>query len=348
MAKQMNNRIPILNADVIASLRQRLAQGDPDLDAEIPWVDDVDSSCDHDVEIPSTVRVAAFNAERGTHFEPICELLKVAAADVLLLTEVDWGMARSGNRHVARDFADALAMNYAFGVEFVELTKGDEREAQVEGDNAQSLHGNAILSRWPLLNTRVIRLPSKFEWKEGHQARIGGRMALIAEIRTAAGPLTLVSTHLENRTTPRGRQEQMRAVLDSVHSSTQTVIAGDLNTSTIDPDDPAQLFSIPDLLRDDPQRLVRPQRYEPLFGDVRSAGFLIEDANEPDVSTSVPLGIEDPTFWLKLDWIFVRGSGIAGAPRTIRAVCEERRISDHDLLHVDLDVATLPAGTAPN
>jgi endonuclease/exonuclease/phosphatase family metal-dependent hydrolase len=167
-------------------------------------------------------------------------------------------------------------------------------------------------------------------------------MALIAEIRTAAGPLTLVSTHLENRTTPGGRQEQMQALLDAVGGARQTVIAGDLNTSTIDPDNPAQLFAIPDMLRADPQRLVCPQRYEPLFDDVRAASFLIEDANEPGTSTSVPLGIEDRAFWLKLDWIFVRGPRIAGAPRTVQAAHEERRISDHDLVYVDLE-ATSPA-----
>jgi endonuclease/exonuclease/phosphatase family metal-dependent hydrolase len=339
----MNGRIPLLDADVVASLRERFAQGHPHLDAEIPWLDEVDGSCDHDVETPSVLRVAAFNAERGTHFEPIVELFRDVGADVLLLSEVDWGMARSGNRHVARDFADALALNYAFGVEFVELTKGDEREAQVEGDNTQSLHGNAILSRWPLQNARTIRLPRKYEWNEGHQARLGGRMALVAEVRTAAGPLTLASTHLENRTTPEGRQAQMQAVLEALGTAAAAVIAGDLNTSTIHPDDPGQLFAIPDMLRADPQRLVRPQPYEPLFADVRVAGFLTDEANEADVSTSVPLGIEDPAFWLKLDWIFVRGPRIAGAPRTIRAVRDERRISDHDLVYVDLDVGSTAA-----
>jgi hypothetical protein len=34
--------------------------------------------------------------------------------DVLLLTELDHGMARSGNRFVAREIAQALNLNYAF------------------------------------------------------------------------------------------------------------------------------------------------------------------------------------------------------------------------------------------
>lgn len=334
----MDDAIPTLNATAIDLLKQRQAEGETHLDAELPWLDTVDASVADEPEPASGVRIVAFNAERGTHFEGIATLLQQEAADVVLLSEVDWGMARSGNRHIARDLAAALGMSYAFGVEFLELTKGDAREAAVEGENAKSLHGNAILSRWPLRSPRVIRLPPKCAWAESDQARIGGRMTLVAEIETQAGPLTLASIHLENRTTPRGRQEQMRAVLDAVATAPRAVVAGDLNTSTIDPDDTTQLFSIPDLLQQNSKRLVRPQAYEPLFEDMRRAGFLIDEVNEADVATSVPMGIEDPTFWLKLDWIFARGIAVAGAPRVARALSNGRRVSDHDLLITSVSV----------
>lgn len=328
----MDDAIPTLTADAIAALRRRQTQKETRLDAELSWLDAVDA-CAADDEAPASgLRIAVFNAERGTHFEGIRDLLRREAADVVLLSEVDWGMARSGNRHVARELAAALGMSYAFGVEFLELTKGDAREAAVEGENTKSLHGNAILSRWPLQRPRVVRLPLKCAWTEPDQARIGGRMALVAEIETQAGPLTLASVHLENRTTPSGREEQMRAVLDAVAAAPRAVVAGDLNTSTIDPDDPTQLFSIPDLLRENSKRLVRPQAYEPLFEDMRRAGFLIDEVNEADVATSVPMGIEDPTFWLKLDWIFARGVRASEPGRVVRALSNGRRVSDHDLL----------------
>ncbi|MBN8733193.1 MAG: hypothetical protein J0L64_21835, partial [Acidobacteria bacterium] len=50
-------------------------------------------------------------------------------ADVVVLNEVDWGMTRTDYREVGRELARAAGMNYAFGVEFVEVDKlylGDE------------------------------------------------------------------------------------------------------------------------------------------------------------------------------------------------------------------------------
>ena len=42
-------------------------------------------------------------------------------ADLLILNEVDYGVTRTDYRDVARDLAKALNMNYAYGVEFLEL-----------------------------------------------------------------------------------------------------------------------------------------------------------------------------------------------------------------------------------
>jgi endonuclease/exonuclease/phosphatase family metal-dependent hydrolase len=330
----------MLSPDEIAVLRQRLPHEHRSLAAELPWLDIVECGGSASSAPASKLHIVAFNAERGTHFDAIVTLLHhephVGDADVLLLSEVDWGMARSGNRHVARDLATALGMTYAFGVEFLELTKGDAMEAAVAGENTKSLHGNAILSRFPLIEPRLIRLPPKCDWKEPEQARIGGRMALAADIETAAGRVTLATVHLENRTSPQGRCEQMAAVIDALADSPRAVVAGDLNTSTIDPDDPSQLFSIPDLLRDDPKRLVRPQAHEPLFADMRAAGFMVEEVNEADVPTSVPMGIEDRSFWLKLDWMFARGLRVVGVPKVVEARTAGRRVSDHDVLVAEL------------
>lgn len=87
----------------------------------------------------------------------------LSQADVILLNEVDWGMARTSYRHTAKELAAALRMNYAYGVEFVELspvapdaktcdkataentTKPAER---VDPARYKGLHGTAILSRF--------------------------------------------------------------------------------------------------------------------------------------------------------------------------------------------------------
>lgn len=142
-------------------------------------------------------------------------------ADIVVLNEVDWGMQRSNYRHVTRDLAAALGMNYAYGVEFVEVdpgTVGNQTEpanhaqnvsaSKVDPARYKGLHGSAILSRFPLENVRMIpfkhqsydwyaderrgmpgmeRLKRKlgqvvFKKNTVRQVRRGGRMMLLADI----------------------------------------------------------------------------------------------------------------------------------------------------------------------
>jgi endonuclease/exonuclease/phosphatase family metal-dependent hydrolase len=148
------------------------------------------------------VRVASWNIERGLEFEAVraaltndqrffrrlsptarpstfnlTSILQQAAelsrADIIVLNEVDWGLRRTDYRNVARELAAALQMNYAYGVEFVEvdpLTLGTEtlegetsrdkdemvKNLAVDKSRTLGLHGTAILSRFPLRNVRLI------------------------------------------------------------------------------------------------------------------------------------------------------------------------------------------------
>ncbi len=94
-------------------------------------------------------------------------------ADVLVLNEVDWGMKRTRYANVVEELAAALGMNYAYGVEFVEIdplslgtetfdgVPEKERAALVENiqvDRARykGLHGSAVLSRYRLDNVRLV------------------------------------------------------------------------------------------------------------------------------------------------------------------------------------------------
>jgi len=110
----------------------------------------------------------------------------IEQTDLLVLNEVDWGMNRTLFRNVAAELADALGMNYAYGVEFVEvdpITMGldqqviiqEVEEAYAEPNASRSemvervkeimkpdpqryrgMHGTAILSRYRLQNVRLI------------------------------------------------------------------------------------------------------------------------------------------------------------------------------------------------
>lgn len=202
-------------------------------------------------------------------------------ADVIVLNEVDWGMKRTDYRNVAADLAAALRMNYAYGVEFVEvdpIALGTEQfeevspedraklETQIAVDKSRyrGLHGSAILSRFPLENVRLQPFENQphdwykeelesvkpleagkrkasdvvFREKIQRQVRRGGRMMLTAEIadqRLPGGRMTIVATHLEDKTKPKGRRQQLNELLKRISTtSNAVVVAGDMNTSTHD------------------------------------------------------------------------------------------------------------------
>ena len=202
-------------------------------------------------------------------------------ADVIVLNEVDWGMKRTDYRNVAADLATTLRMNYAYGVEFVEvdpIALGTEEfeeastedraklktQIAVDKSRYRGLHGSAILSRFPLENVRLQPFENQphdwykeelesvkpleagkrkggelvFREKIQRQVRRGGRMMLTAEIanqRLPGGRMTIVATHLEDKTKPKGRRQQLNELLKRISTAnTAVVIAGDMNTSTHD------------------------------------------------------------------------------------------------------------------
>jgi endonuclease/exonuclease/phosphatase family metal-dependent hydrolase len=112
------------------------------------------------------------------------QLTRLQGVDVLVLNEADWGMKRTEYRDVARELAAALHMNYAYGVEFVEVdpvfdldteqlhltdAQQDRRlhqDLQVDRQRYHGLHGTAILSRYPIESARILRLPVCYDWYE--------------------------------------------------------------------------------------------------------------------------------------------------------------------------------------
>ncbi len=57
-------------------------------------------------------RILFWNAERLKFRAPSAEMIRRAKPDVVILCELDLGMARTGNRHVTADLADALGAGY--------------------------------------------------------------------------------------------------------------------------------------------------------------------------------------------------------------------------------------------
>jgi hypothetical protein len=149
--------------------------------------------------------VVEWNACRGKHWLYAIELLQPLNADVIILNEMDIGMARSDQQHTTRLLAYALGMNYAWGLEFLELTRGDAEEQELTTGmiNMLGLHGNAILSRYPIVNATIFRdpiesyfssLPS-FLNANGYERRLGGRMALLGKIFDGTNYISVGSIH---------------------------------------------------------------------------------------------------------------------------------------------------------
>jgi endonuclease/exonuclease/phosphatase family metal-dependent hydrolase len=106
-----------------------------------------------------------WNVERGKRFEPLLGLLQghpeLVGADLLLLTELDIGMGRSGNRHIPRELGRALGLDWVFANFHLVLAPGDSAERDHGVPNTQGLHGAALLSRFPIRRFAAVSLPER-------------------------------------------------------------------------------------------------------------------------------------------------------------------------------------------
>lgn len=183
-------------------------------------------------EASTQMGVLVFNMERGVHLAELGDFLEtcpeVRPYDVLLANELDDGCVRSGQKDTAKELAERLGLNYVFGLEFIEL---------VNPEDSKGHHGNAIFSRWPIKQAKVVRLPEQYNWYFDRQRRIGGRLAILAELDVNGRRIGVGTIHLENRTHGEGRAAQLEAILkeaDAMFPDMPVLLGGDLNTNTFD------------------------------------------------------------------------------------------------------------------
>ncbi|WP_095199691.1 endonuclease/exonuclease/phosphatase family protein [Mesorhizobium carmichaelinearum] len=288
-----------------------------------------------------SLKVVTWNVERLRHVDAIAATLAAQVPDIVLLSEVDQGMARSGNGHPLRTVADRLGHAFAYGVEFVELGGGNEAERSATGEatNAEGFHGNAVTSAVPLLRPFLVRLDAAGGWfrPERGQPRVGGRMAIGGQVQIGNRRVTVVSVHLENRTDPAGRAIQTRHLLDAIDKydpEAPVLLGGDFNTLTASHNerhgDPAAWLA---RVAAEPGRLIDVERHEPLFAVLAGSGFDWQAANNLDLPTQrreagTPVG--------RIDWFFTRGL-LASAPAVIAAILPDGSpSSDHEALAVTI------------
>jgi endonuclease/exonuclease/phosphatase family metal-dependent hydrolase len=297
-------------------------------------------------EMAGPARLVFWNVERLRHLDEIAAHLEAVRPDVVLLSEVDRGMARTGNSDRLGMLSRRLDMGYLYAVEFVELGLGDVHEQRDHAGevNSEGLHGAAILSDLTLLTPALVRIERRGDWfgLERHEPRVGSTIALLASIRVAGQSVLLANVHLESHDTPDSRGADMANLLRMIEELSPggpVVIGGDFNTSTGShaerQADPAGWAA---KLAADPMRLLRPEPHEPLFAEAAARGYDWKGCNVPDASTvRYPAGSARRP--IKIDWVFTRGvtaSEVAILPAT-RA--DGSPASDHE----GLIVSILPA-----
>ncbi|HVF41753.1 MAG TPA: endonuclease/exonuclease/phosphatase family protein [Pyrinomonadaceae bacterium] len=223
-------------------------------------------------------------------------------ADVVALQEADRGTIRAGGRHVARELAAALGVEYARAhvATPADVEPKDRKwwldfeERMRVGESGDT--GVAILSRVPLSDVERIALP----WKE---CAWRPRLGLAATVPFGDTTLRVFNVHIDTHASVAGQLEQHDAVLGLANSSVKpAVVLGDFNT-------------------------LSPAAREAARCALEANGF----------TTPMPTGTgtwRTGLYRQHYDWIFARGPGL----RVTRwGVARVRGISDHWPVWVELE-----------
>lgn len=158
------------------------------------------------------LRVATYNIFAGKLGIPaVAQELSSLEADVIGLQEVDRGTRRSGGVDVLQQLAKRLDLYSAFA-------------SAMDFDGGQ--YGVALLSRSPLSQVRVVRLPAPL----GAEPRV--LLMASTEIRgvTWTVATTHLSSHLDGHPLEQVHSKQNRVVAETLGGRPRTLLLADLNT----------------------------------------------------------------------------------------------------------------------
>lgn len=164
------------------------------------------------MSLPETLKLVSFNIAFGVHVDSAIALLKsnhaVREADVLLLQEVD--------AEATRLIANAIGAAYVYypAVHSLRTTRD---------------FGNAVLTRWPIIDDQKLILPHR-SWISRTQ-----RAATAVTIEVGKTQIRVYSVHLGTlfEIGPGARRDQLRVVLDDAERYSHVVVGGDMNSHGI-------------------------------------------------------------------------------------------------------------------
>jgi endonuclease/exonuclease/phosphatase family metal-dependent hydrolase len=253
------------------------------------------------------VRIATFNILHGrspaddrVDVDRLAAAVKALDADVLGLQEVDRDQPRSMNADLTAVAAEAMgAVDSQFVAALSGTPGGTWMAATGDEQPGAASYGIALLSRYPVVSWRVVRLPALPGrvpvWFRGARAPtvVGDepRVAVAAVLDGPHGQFTVTCTHLSF--VPGWNSVQLRRLVRSLAGTREPlVLLGDLNM--------------------EPRQAARVSGMRPL-----AAG------------TTFPL--EEPT--RQLDHVLVRGGLTATGPAEVVRL----PLSDHRALVVDVE-----------
>jgi endonuclease/exonuclease/phosphatase family metal-dependent hydrolase len=182
---------------------------------------------------PAHLRVAAYNIahlrglpednwapsaeERDQRAHDIAALLQDIDADVVVLNEVDFDASWSGRVNAARLLAERAG--YPVVVE--------ERNLDFCVGFLCWRFGNAILSRVPVRDVRVLDLPALAGWEEH---LVGKKRGVLATLALEGGDVRLAAVHLSHR--DEGVRAGSATLLDQLaDEGPPLIVTGDLNAA---------------------------------------------------------------------------------------------------------------------
>ena len=162
------------------------------------------------------LRVLSYNVHHGEGVDGeidlrrIADVIRTAEPDLVALQEVDVRVERTGRVDQAATLARLTGMKLAFGAN-IDLQGGQ--------------YGNAILSRFDIIDHTNVKLPSVDNCEQ--RGVLGAQLRIPAH----ASPLRFLATHLDHRRDGRERIQSAKVINRLVQSDPNqlSLLAGDLN-----------------------------------------------------------------------------------------------------------------------
>lgn len=181
-------------------------------------------------------RSVLWNMDHGIHYKGILDALRnralVSQADIYFFPAVDIGMARSHNQDVVRSLAMELGYNYFFATSFINLPSENSPDGK---KNALGLEGNAIMTRLPLSNLRILPLSNDSDPIQSPEKKIGCEKVILADVTTDHGVLTLVCINFLFATSKHHRTRHLKKIFKMLQARVQDtpiLMGGDFKTTT--------------------------------------------------------------------------------------------------------------------